>query len=147
MHYKRLLHFKAILTQRYLLHPYIVLSWSGISFTAELDGTYEFCLRLKLIRQGFRPSTRTQFSLTTSTMCRTNVVGLIYTTRSVVKSRHMVVAHDSRKQTSHRLNQPLEVSAEYEFLAHPIKYWFSCRTEFANKRDLQLAKTVHTEVK
>ena len=80
-------------------------------------------------------------------MCSTNVVGLIYTTRSVVKSRRMVVAHDSRKQTSHRLNQPLEVSAECEFLAHPIKYWFSCRTEFVNKRDLQLAKTVHTEVK
>ena len=58
----------------------------------------------------------------TSTMCRTNVVGLIYTTRSVVKSRHMVVAQDSRKKTSHRLNQPLEVSAEYELLAHPVKY-------------------------
>ena len=58
----------------------------------------------------------------TSTMCRTNVVGLIYTTRSVVKSRHMVVAQDSRKKTSHRLNQPSEVSAEYEFLAHPVTY-------------------------
>ena len=34
--------------------------------------------------------------------------GLIYTTRSDVKSWRMLVAHDSRKQKSYRLNRPLE---------------------------------------
>ena len=71
---------------------------------ADLDGTsfaYEYRVRLAYV-MNFWPSTRAQFSLTTSTMCRTNVVGLIYTTRSVVKSWRMLVAHDSRKQNSHR---------------------------------------------
>ena len=40
-------------------------------------------------------------------MCRTIVVGLIYMTRSTVKSWRMLVAHDSRKQKSYRLNRPL----------------------------------------
>ena len=51
--------------------------------------------------QDFRPSLGAQFSLTTSLMCRTIVVGLIYTTRSTVKSWRILVAHDSRKQKSH----------------------------------------------
>ena len=38
--------------------------------------------------------------------CRTNVVGLIYMTRSAVKSGHMLVAHNIRKQKSYRLNLP-----------------------------------------
>ena len=38
--------------------------------------------------------------------CRTNVVGLIYMTRSVVKSGHMLVAHGIRKQKSYCLNLP-----------------------------------------
>ena len=50
------------------------------------------------MRRDFRPSLRSQFSLATSTMCRANVVGLIYMTRSVVKALRMLVAHDSRKQ-------------------------------------------------
>ena len=33
---------------------------------------------------------------------------LIYTTQSVVKSWCMLVAHDSHKQKSYRLNRPLE---------------------------------------
>ena len=59
------------------------------------------------MRQDFRLSLGAQFSLTTSLMCRTIVVGLIYTTRSTVKSWRMLVAHDSRKQKSYRLNRPL----------------------------------------
>ena len=59
------------------------------------------------IRHDLQLSTRAQFTLTTSIMCRTNVVGLIYMTRSVVKSWRMLVAHDSRKQISCRLNRPL----------------------------------------
>ena len=39
-------------------------------------------------------------------MCRTDVVGLIYATRSDVKSWRMLVAHDIRKQKSYRLNRP-----------------------------------------
>ena len=38
--------------------------------------------------------------------CRTNVVGLIYMTRSAVKSGRMLVAHDIPNQKSYRLNQP-----------------------------------------
>ena len=38
--------------------------------------------------------------------CRTNVVGLIYMTRSAVKSGRMLVAHDILKQKSYRLNLP-----------------------------------------
>ena len=37
---------------------------------------------------------------------RTNVVGLIYMTRSALKSGRMLVAHDIRKQKPYRLNQP-----------------------------------------
>ena len=39
-------------------------------------------------------------------MCCTTVMGQIYTTRSVVKSWRMLVAHNSRNQTSYRLNRP-----------------------------------------
>ena len=47
------------------------------------------------------------FHLRQPLLCRTNVVGLIYSTRSVVKSRRMLVAHDSRrKQKSYHLNRP-----------------------------------------
>ena len=46
----------------------------------------------------FQPSTRSQFSLTASTMCHMNVMGLIYTARSVVKTGCMLVTHDSHKQ-------------------------------------------------
>ena len=49
---------------------------------------YYFCLQLSCatsIRHDFRPSTHAQFTCTTSTMCQMNVVGLIYTTQSVVK--------------------------------------------------------------
>ena len=53
------------------------------------------------MRQDFRPSLGAQFSLTTSLMCRTIVVDLIYTTRSTVKSWRILVAHDSHKQKSH----------------------------------------------
>ena len=38
-------------------------------------------------------------------MCRTNEVGLIYATRSVVKSWRMLVLHDSHRQKSYRLNR------------------------------------------
>ena len=44
----------------------------------------------------------------TSTMCCTNVAGLIYTTRSVVKSQCMLVVHVSCTQKSFRLYWPLE---------------------------------------
>ena len=70
---------------------------------ADLDGTsfaYDYRVRLAYVMD-FWPSTRAQFSRTTSTMCR-----VIYPTPSVVKSWRMLVAHDSRKQNSHRLNRP-----------------------------------------
>ena len=41
-------------------------------------------------------------------MCRTNIVGLIHTTRFVVKSWRMLVPNDSRKRKSYRLNRPVE---------------------------------------
>ena len=74
-------------------------------------GRCEFCLRLSCstsICHDFGPSTRAQFSLTKSTICRTNVVGLIHTTWFVVKSWLMLVRHNIRKQNSYHLNRPLE---------------------------------------
>ena len=40
------------------------------------------------------------------TQCRTNIVGLIYMPLSAMKSGHMLVASDIRKQKSYRLNLP-----------------------------------------
>ena len=75
---------------------------------ADLDSTifaYDYRARLTYVKT-LAHRLSLNFSLTTSTMCRTNVVGLIYTTRSVVKSWRILDAHDSRKQKSYRLNRP-----------------------------------------
>ena len=79
------------------------------------------------IRHDLQLSTRAQFTLTTSIMCRTNVVGLIYMTRSVVKSWRMLVAHDSRKQISCRLNRPL--------LWRSCSFWEECAQDTVPHRN------------
>ena len=76
----------------------IITDWNcGFSKTCWPKGwfrRYDFCLLLSCatsVRHDFRPSPCAQFSLTTSTMCRTNIVGLIYTTQSDVKSWRILV--------------------------------------------------------
>ena len=73
---------------------------------ANLDGITTLLLYATSICHDFQPSTLSQFSLTASTTCHTNVVGLIYTTQSAVKSWCMLVAHDSRKQKLFCLEWP-----------------------------------------
>ena len=72
--------------------------WLKADFVDSTIFAYDYRARLS-IRQDFRPAIRAQFSLTT------NVVRLIYTTRSVVKSWRILIAHDSRKQKLRRLNR------------------------------------------
>ena len=71
--------------------------WPKADFVHGTIFAYNYRAR---IHQDFRQSIRAQFSLTT------NVVGPIYTTRSVVKSWRMLIAQDSRNQKLHRLNRP-----------------------------------------
>ena len=69
----------------------------GVCLKADLDRPYNFCLWLLCttsIHHYFQPSTRTQFSLTSST----GVVCLIYTTQSVMKSWCKLDVHNSHKQ-------------------------------------------------
>ena len=87
-----------------MLSPLIVPRGDRLSkLCAEMGGVldlngWEMFRPRGSMRRDFRPSTRSQFSLAASTMCRANVVGLIYMIRSVVKALRMLVAHDSRKQ-------------------------------------------------
>ena len=99
-----------------------------VNAKSHIDGRfrlYDFCLRLSCasgIRRLPTIPTRTVFTYDINNVSYECCGSNIYTTRSVVKSWRMLVAHDSRKQKSYRLNRLLERN-----LCSPGKWWITGR--------------------
>lgn len=82
----------------------------ALLFKVKFDGTiftYDYHVRVAYVTTFDHPQTQNFYLQHPRTMCLTNVVGLNYMTRSVMKSWQMLVVYNSCKQKSYHLNNDL----------------------------------------